>query len=156
MPPKEKDIEVICTRSWSLSTLEEVISMASRAQPRAEESCERQMGPKGAFLGQAELSLGALGTVGTGGLAPRQAGGGTGSSVVTCLGWFQGSGQVYLEQKQLAAPTAGQWEDWVYSDQICSLLLQGGRWFGSRKLGDVERVLASDWLAGALLSPKPS
>lgn len=39
--------------------------MASRAQPRAEESHKRQMGPKGASLGQAELSSEALDPVGT-------------------------------------------------------------------------------------------
>lgn len=42
--------------------------MASRAQPRAEESCERQMGPKGTSLGQAELSSEVLDPVKTGGI----------------------------------------------------------------------------------------
>lgn len=38
--------------------------MSSRSWPRAGESCQGQAGPKGASLGQAELSLKALGPVG--------------------------------------------------------------------------------------------
>lgn len=44
-------------------------------------------------------------------------------ALVTHLGWSQDLGRVHSEQELLATPTAGQWEERAYSDQVSPLLL---------------------------------
>lgn len=74
-------------------------------------------GTKGSLPGPAELSSEALDPVWARG-AEQQKG-----VLVTYLGWSQDLGRVHLEQELLATPTAGQWEERAYSDQVSSLLL---------------------------------
>lgn len=84
---------------------------------REAESHDWPAGPKGASVGQQSRAPRPWILSGLGERSEQK------GVLVTHLGWSQDLGRVHVEHELLATPTAGQWEERAYSDQVSSLLL---------------------------------